>query len=112
MQLLQLISASSRAQQQSDLEHHVHWSCHLLAHIRKVAGQLLVGASAMTYNQHFQFFVSPNSVDRQLGVSVTWPQLPALLFLDSFARFARLELLQHTHQSVDSPEAHDESSGC
>ncbi len=36
IQLLQLISASSRVQQQSDLEHRVHWSRHLLAHIRKV----------------------------------------------------------------------------
>jgi hypothetical protein len=54
LQLLQLISASSRAQQQSDMEHHMHWSRHLLAYIRKVTGaQLLVGASAMTYNQHF-----------------------------------------------------------
>ena len=64
---LQLISASSRAQQQSDQEHHVHWSRQLLAYIRKVTGaQLLVGASAMTYNLHYQSFVSPN---RQLGAS-------------------------------------------
>ncbi len=79
MQLLQLISAVSRAQQQSHLEHHVHWSRLLLAHIRKVTGaQLLVGASAMTYNQRFQFFVSPNSIDRQLCARHR-PQEPALL---------------------------------
>ena len=54
VQLLQLISASSRALQQSELEHHVHWSLHLPAYIWKVKGaQLLVGASAMTYNPHY-----------------------------------------------------------
>jgi hypothetical protein len=96
LQLLQLISASSRAQQQSDLEHHVHWS--LLAYISNVTGaQLLVGASAMNYNQHFQFFVSPNTVDQQLGASVTWPSVPALLLLDSFTPSARSTLL---HQAA------------
>ncbi len=95
VQLLKLISASSRAQQQSDLEHHVHWSRHLLAHIRKVTGaQLLVGTSAMTYHQHFQFFISPNSIDSQLGASVTWPPVPALLLLDSFTPSARSALLR------------------
>ena len=98
LQPLQLISTSSRARQQSDLEHHVHWSRHLLAYIRKVTGaQLLVGASAMTYNQHFQFFVSPNTVDQQLGSSVTWPSVPALLLLDSFTPSARSTLL---HQAA------------
>ena len=36
VQLLQLLNESSRAQQQSDLEHHVHWSRHLLAYIQNV----------------------------------------------------------------------------
>ena len=98
VQLLQLISASSKAQQQSDLEHHVHWSRHLLAYIRKVTGaQLLIGASAMTYNPHYQFFVSPHTNDRQLGASTTWPQVPALLLLDSFVPSARSALL---HQAA------------
>jgi len=95
VQLLQLINASSRAQQQSDLEHHVHWSRHLLAYIQKVTeAQLLIGASAMTYNPHFHFFVSPNSTDRLLGASVTWPLVPALLLLDSFMPSARSAILR------------------
>ena len=98
VQLLQLISASSKAQQQSDLEHHVHWSRHLLAYIRKVTGaQLLIGDSAMTYNPHYQFFVPPHTNDRQLGASTTWPQVPALLLLDSFVPSARSALL---HQAA------------
>jgi hypothetical protein len=85
MQVLQLISACSRAQQQSDLEHCVHWSRHLLEYILKVTGaQLLVGASAMTYTLHLLLFVSPNSIERQLDASVTWPPVSALLLLDSF----------------------------
>ena len=100
MQLLQFISASSRAQQsdQEHQEHHVHRSRHLLAYIRKDTGaQLLIGASAMTYNPHSQFFASPNTTDRQLGASTTWPQVPALLLLDSFVPSARSALL---HQAA------------
>ena len=47
----------------------------------------------MTYNQHFQFFVSPNTIDQQLGASVTWPSVPALLLLDLFTPSARSTLL-------------------
>ncbi len=47
--LLQIISASSKEQQQSDLEHHMHWSCYLFANIKKVTGtQLLVRIMAFT----------------------------------------------------------------
>jgi hypothetical protein len=111
MLLLQLIHASSRAQQ-----HHVHWSRHLLAYIRKVtAAQLLIGSSTMTYNLHFHFFVSPNTTDRLLGASVTWRQVPALLLLDLFLPLLDQQSWarpQRTHQGCGTTESHAEKSRC
>ena len=55
----------------------------------------------MTYNRHYQFVVSPNTTDRKLGASVTWPEVPTLaLFLDSFTPFARSSLLHHAATHV------------
>jgi ribonuclease HI len=96
VQLLETIWKSSRAQRQLDLEHYIHWSRHLLAYLGNLTGaQLLVGASAVTYNPHFQYFVSPNVLDQKLGASDQWPQTPALLLLDSFPPSSRSALLAH-----------------
>ena len=77
-----------------DLEHYIHWSRHLLVYIGNITGaQLLIGASAVTYNPHFQHFVSPNSIDQRLGASVQWPLTPALLLLDSFPPTSRPALI-------------------
>jgi hypothetical protein len=92
--LLETIRKSGRAQRNLDLEHHIHWSRHLLVYIGNITGaQLLIGASAVTYNPHFQHFVSPNSIDQQLGASDHWPLTPALLLLDSFPPPSRPALL-------------------
>ena len=67
-QFLTSISASCRAQKAADLEYHVPWSRHLLASLRGRTGcELLVGASAVTYNPHFPYFVSPYPSDECLG---------------------------------------------
>ncbi len=48
------ISDSCRAQKDADLVSFVHWSRHLVASIRKITrSELLIGASAVTYNPHF-----------------------------------------------------------
>jgi ribonuclease HI len=92
--LLETIRQSSRAQRNLDLEHYIHWSRHLLVYIGNITGaQLLIGASAVTYNPHFQQFVSPNSIDQQLGASDHWPLTPALLLLDSFPPSSRPALI-------------------
>jgi hypothetical protein len=62
----------------------------LLAYIGNATGaQLLIGASAMTYNPHFHHFVSPIVVDQTLGASDQWQLTPALLLLDSFPPSSR-----------------------
>jgi hypothetical protein len=53
----------------ADLEYYVHWSRPLLATIRWRTGcELLIGASAVTYNPHFLYFSSPRPLDEHLGV--------------------------------------------
>jgi hypothetical protein len=70
LQLLQqLFRASSWAQQQSDLEHQMELAPDC-KHTNDTVAQLLVGASTMTYNPHYQFFVSQNTTDRQLCYSL------------------------------------------
>ena len=55
VEFLQLLRDSSLYQQEVDLTHGVHWSRHLLANIQKTTGaELLIGASAATYNTHFR----------------------------------------------------------
>ena len=84
-----------RRQQGVDVTHGVHWSRHLLANIQQVTGtDLLIGASAVTYNPHFRYFASPFRCDVQLGAESQWPMVPALLLLDSFDHSQRPQLLQ------------------
>ena len=89
------ICESCRSQQEADQEYCVPWSRHLLANIKWITGsELLIGASAVTYNPHFLHFSSPYPTDVHLGAVDEWPQVPALLVLDSFAPQMRCRLLE------------------
>ena len=99
-QFLVTLSESCRAQQDADRRHFVHWSRHLLADIKQITRtELLIGASAVMFNPHFLHFASPHPPDVHLGAVVDWPQLPALLVLDSFAP-------QHRGQMLDRAATH------
>jgi hypothetical protein len=64
----------------------VPWSRQLLTSLRWRTGcELLVGASTVTYNPHFPYFVSPYPSDKCLEAVKEWPPVPALLVIDSFA---------------------------
>ena len=94
-QFLAHISKSCRAQQDADQAYYVHWSRHLLASVRQITGtELLIGASAVTYNPHFLYFFPPSLSDVSLGAVDEWPQVPALLVLDSFAPQTRHQVLK------------------
>ena len=95
VKFLEQICASCRAQQDADQDYCVPWSRHFLANIRWITGsELLVGASAVTYNPHFLHFSSPYLADIHLGAVDEWPQVPALLVLDSFAPQLRCQMLE------------------
>ena len=67
-QILNRISETCRAQNDADIEFFVHWSRHLVAYLRQITGsELLIGASAVTYNPHFPYFSSPYSPDVHFG---------------------------------------------
>ena len=88
------LSESCKAQQDADRRHFVHWSRHLLADIKQITGtELLIGASAVMFNPHFLHFASPHPPDVHLGAAADWPQVPALLVLDSFAPQLRDQML-------------------
>jgi hypothetical protein len=96
-QLLASIRSSCRAQKAADLEYHVPCSRHLLklASLRGRTGcELLVGASAVTHNPHFPYFVSPYPSDECLGAIKECPPVPALLVIDSFAPHVRGSVLK------------------
>ena len=89
------ISDSCRAQKDADLVSFIHWSRHLVASIRKITRcELLIGASAVTYNPHFPYFSSPHALDVHFGAVEEWPHVPALLLIDSFAPHLRCKLLE------------------
>ena len=93
-QFLVQLSESSRAQQDADRQCYVHWSRHLLANIQQVTGvELLIGASAVTFNPHFLHFVSPYLPDVRLRAASDRPKVPALLILDSFEPLLRHQVL-------------------
>jgi hypothetical protein len=72
-QFLVSIRASCRAQKAADLEDHVPWIRHLFAILRRKTGcELLVGASAITYNPHFPHFFSLHPSDECLGAVKEW----------------------------------------
>ncbi len=87
------LRASCLAQQRADAEGQVHWSRHLLTYLRRITGaELLIGTRAVSHNQHFQHFVSHLAGDQWLGAVQEWPQVPALLLLDSFEPAAHPQL--------------------
>jgi hypothetical protein len=59
---------------------------------KKCESELLIGASAVTYNPHFPFFSSPYILDVNLGAVAEWPQVPALLII--YASHFRRQLLE------------------
>jgi hypothetical protein len=73
----------------------MNWSRHLLANIRWRTGcELLIGASAVTYNPHFLYFAFPHLLDEHLGAVTEWPMVPALLIIDSFAPHLRCQVFE------------------
>ena len=61
------LSESCRLQLESDNNYGVPWSRHLLTNIQQVTGaELLIGASAVTYNPVFLHYASPFPVDTNL----------------------------------------------
>ena len=92
---LRHLRASCLAQQRADAEYQVHWSRHLLACLHRITGaELLIGSRAVAYNPHFRFFVSPFPGDRWVGATQEWPEVKALLILDSFEPTTRIKLWQ------------------
>ena len=78
---------SCLAQQRADGLWHVPWSRHLLACLHRITGaELLIGVRAVARHPHFQHYVSPFPGDQNLGAAVDWPDVEALLLLDSFAQ--------------------------
>ena len=59
-----------------------------------IGAELLIRASAVMFNPHFLHFVSPHLPDMHLGVAEAWPQVPALLVLDSFVPQLRGQMLE------------------
>ena len=84
------LRASCLAQQRADAEARMYWSRHLLKYI--TGTELLIGASAVSHNPHFQHFMPPFAGDQWLGAAQEWPQVPALLQLDSFDPAANQQL--------------------
>ena len=84
---LSAVQSSCFAQQTAyDGVDHVRWSRHLLSCLRRTLGaDLFIGARAVALNPHFQHFFSPDAIDLELGGVQSWPAVPALLLLDSFA---------------------------
>ncbi len=69
------------------------WSRHLLASLRRITGaELVIGVCAVSHNPHFRHFVSPFPEDQWLGAAQEWPQVPALMLLDSFELAAHQQL--------------------
>ena len=93
--VLESLAASCRSQDQADIDHHIPWSRHLLACLRRVLKvELLVGARAVVYNPHFPHFVSPDAGDSSFGAATQWPVQPALILLDSFSPQDRSSVLE------------------
>ena len=73
------------AQRRADGLWHVPWSRHLLACLHRITeADLLIGARAVTRHPHFRHYASPFPGDQSLGAVRDWPDVEALLLLDSF----------------------------
>jgi len=111
--VLGAIRDSCLAQSSADLEYQVHWSRHLLACLRRITGaQLLIGARAVKFHPHFSFFISPDANDIFLGAADSWPDVPAVLIINSYPPTARSQILQQasTHGSPVWVLRQDEST--
>ena len=76
---------SCMAQRRADGLWHVPWSRHLLACLHRItAAELLIGARAVARHPHFHHYASPFPGDQSLGAVQDWPDVEALLLLDSF----------------------------
>ena len=83
-----------RAQRRADSEYVVPWNRHFITCVQQVTDtHLLLGVSAVTYNPHFEFFASPHSQSEGLGAVRAWPDVRALLLLDSIEPDLRQEWL-------------------
>ena len=96
---LAAVRSSCLAQQRADLEYHVPWSRHLLTCLRNILKvDILVGARAVVFNPHFQYFFSPDVKDSALGAVQSLPAGSALLLLHSFSPKERPRLLLQASQ--------------
>ena len=72
------------AQQGADGLWHVPWSRHLLACLHRITGaELLIGVRAVARHSHFQHYASRFPCDQSLDAVIDWPDVEALLLLDS-----------------------------
>jgi ribonuclease HI len=92
-----------KTQRRVDSEYVVPWNRHFITCVQQLTDtHLLLGVSAVTYNPHFEFFASPHSRNEDLGAVQAWPEVRALLLLDSIEPELRQEWLhkaaEHTHR--------------
>ena len=84
-----------QSQRRCDANFGVPWNRHLITCLQQITeARLLVGPSAVTYNPHFPLLVSPYSRCATLGAVQEWPDVSALLLLDSIAPEDRQTWLQ------------------
>ena len=94
-QFLHHLCASCSLQQESDSNHGVSWSRHLLTNIQQSMGAaLLVGASAVTYNPHYAYYSSQFPSDSHLGAVTQISLFLGIFLLDSFELSLRATLMQ------------------
>jgi len=94
IEVMEAICDSGLKQSRADMEYQVHWSRHLLACLKRITGaMLLVGARAVMFHPHFSHFISPEEKDVLLGAEENWPNVPAILILDSYPLTARSRIL-------------------
>jgi len=99
-QFLCELRSMCRFQRRSDAAFGVPWnSRHFIACIQHLTqADLLIGPSTVTHNPHFRFLESPNSDQTGPGEDKIWPEVKALLLLDSIAPEHRAAWLQRAAQ--------------
>ncbi len=72
------------AKQMADSYYAIPWNQHFITCVQQLIDtDLLVGASAVTYNPYFKHFALPHSCNKGLGAVLEWQNKNALLLLDS-----------------------------
>ena len=98
-QFLSELRSVCRFQRRSDAAFGVPWNRHLIACIQHLTqAGLLIGPSTAIHNPHFRFLESPTSDQTGLGEDRIWPDVKALLLLDSIAPEHRAAWLQRAAQ--------------